>query len=326
MLIWFYLMIVMLIILGGGLYGLSFQESRLASIDQTRDKVFYLAEAGVDQKLQELRIGNMNAANGVLATGSFTATYNALTGQIISTGTVDGVTSTITAVVKKLQPPGVRAAISAGVGVTLNGNFTVDGRDHNADGTLNGNPGTYGISSVGSINQGGAATIGGNGIAPQDPADPLTIEENATQNVFTTPEEALGLPAGTLDSYKTSTPPQTPFNGIVYLTEDWIAPNLGNENNPSTGILIVHNSTNSAVLKNVHGYFKGLIIVDNLTHINGNAEITGGAIIQNASGNSIGNGNAEVKYSSDVLSNLPTANYSIVSWEDNRNYPQYQYS
>lgn len=326
MLIWFYLMIVMVIVLGGSLYGVSFEESRIASIDQSRDKAFYLAEAGIDQKLQELRLGNLNPATGALATGTYLSAYNPVTGQVTSTGTVDGVTSTITAVVKKLQPPGVRGTISAGSGVTVNGRFTIDGRDHDVNGALNGNPGTYGISSGGRINQGGAASIGGNGIAPADPANPLTIEENATQNVFTTPEAALGLPAGSLDSYKTSTPPQTPFNGIVYLTDDWTAPNLGDAANPSTGILIVHNSSNSAVLKNVHGYFKGLIIVDNLTHINGNAQIIGGAIIQNANNNSIGNGNAELKYSSEVLAGLPTANYSIISWEDKRNYPQYQYA
>ena len=326
MLIWFYLMIVTLIILSGSLYGLSFQESRVASIDQSRDQAFYLAEAGLDQKIQELRTGNADPSNGALTTGSYAVTYDAATGRVSSVGTADGTTRTITAVVKKMTPLGIRAAISAGEGITINGDFIVDGRNHDANGNLTGEPGTYGISSAGSISQGGSTEIGGNGIAPADPADPLSIEENATQNVFTTPEEALGVPVGSLDTYKTSTAPQTPFHGIVYMTEDWIAPDLGDEDDPSTGVLIVHNGNNTALLKNVHGHFKGLIIVDNLTHINGNAEILGGAIIQNASGNSIGNGNAEVKYSSTILSNLPTAGYSMVSWEDSGNPDQYQYS
>ena len=159
-----------------------------------------------------------------------------------------------------------------------------------------------------------------------NPANPATIEQNAS-NRYTTPEAALGLSSGSLDQYKTSTPPSLPMSGIVYYTGDlWNAPDFGDEDNPSTGILIVHNSGSTATLKNMHGYFKGLIIADDLVHINGDAVVIGGIILQKSTGNTVGNGSAEVKFSSSVLQNLPAANYQIVSWEDAKGTTPYTYS
>ncbi len=326
MLIWFYLLIAVLAITGGSLYALSFQESQLTAMDQARNKAFYLAEAGLDRKLRELRIGNSNAiATTSLGDGTYSATYNPATKQIQSTATVNGITKTLIAVVLKQKPAGVRGAITSVGDIAFNGSIDVDGRDHDSSGNLTGDPGTYGASSGGTVTQGGSSTIGGNGFAPAKPANPAAVEQNA-DNIFMTPEEVLGLQPGSLDQYKTSTPPATPFNGIVYLTADsWIAPDFGTADNPSTGIFILHNASGSALLKNIHGNFKGLIIADDLVHINGDAVVIGGVVLQKQTGNVVGNGSAHVNYSSEVLSNLPTANYTIVSWEDTQN-TAYTYS
>ena len=110
-------------------------------------------------------------------------------------------------------------------------------------------------------------------------------------------------------------------NQIVYLTSNggsntWNAPDFGTAENPSTGVLIFHNSNTNAELKNIHGYFNGIIITDKLTHINGNAVINGAVMILNANNNNIGNGDDNVNYSQDALDQLPLNLYSIVSWKD----------
>lgn len=324
-LIWFFLLITVLLITSGAIYGLSFQESRLVQIEKYRNQAFYLAEAGLDKKLQEIRVGNTtNISSTSFSNGTYSVVYDASSKLMTATGTYQGVTRIVKAKVNKSLPPGVKGAITAKGDVSFNGSIVVDGRDHDISGTVTGT-GTYGISSGGTVNQGGSATIGGNGFAPTDPANPAAIQENAS-GATSSPETALGLASGSLDAYKTSTPPTLPMSGIVYYTGDsWIAPDFGTAENPSTGILIVHNTTGDALLKNVHGNFQGLIIVDDLVHINGDAVITGGVILQKSTGNTVGNGSAHVNYSSNVLSNLPASDYEIVSWEDTNN-PAYTYS
>ena len=335
-LIWFYLLVVLLLASTASIYALSFQESQLLHMDQARHKAFYLAEAGIDRKLQELRstgnTGNIRPTD--FGNGNYSVEYDASEGLITSTGTFsvgDGqITKTIVVQVDIPIPPGVRGSITSSDNVSINGNITVDGRDYAYNETTGAwevvGDGTYGISSNGTVNQGGNSEIGGNGTAPQRNATINEYEENSTATIYTTPEEALGLSPGSLDEYKTTSPPPEGYEGIWYMTEDWIGANLSNdENNPNTGILIVHNAS-GATLKNLHGYFRGIIIADNLIHINGDAEIIGGVVVQNTSDNAIGNGRATVKYSSSVLSNLPDPSgggnnnqYEIISWQDCQN-------
>ncbi len=329
-LIWFYLLIVVLLITGGSLYGLSFQESRLISVDQARDKAFYLAEAGLDRKLQELRSGDQNSiVSTSLGDGSYSVTYDAQTKQIRATGTVNGIPRTLIAMAVKLPPPGVQGAISS-VGNAAFSSITIDGRDHDSTGTLiSGQPGTYGVSSGGTINPNRGTLIGGNGFEPSNPSNPAAIQQNVA-NVPTTPEAVLGLQPGSLDQYKTSNPPaitpDNPLNGILYVTANNLNnPNFGTQDNPSRGILIVHNADGDARIKNAEGHFKGIIIADDIVHIQSDVIVTGALVLQKASGTTVGYENTQVKYSSEVLSNLPTSTYSIVAWEDTQNTP-YIYS
>lgn len=239
---------------------------------------------------------------------------------LIATGTLNtnGVQQTqkvLRATVQSFPLTAPPAAVAiAGVAQTT-GNITVDGRDHNASGTLTGAPGIYGIStSSPSFVQSGSSDVGGNGIPPANPANPVTIQVNAPL-LPTTPEGILGLSPGSLDQYKTTTPPSSSFSGVVYLTTSWVSANLDG----STGILIVHNSTGTTELKNVQGTFKGLIITDDMVHINANAMVIGAVYGLKSGGVTIGNGNADVLYSSSVLAGLPLVNYRISSWEDAQN-------
>ena len=117
------------------------------------------------------------------------------------------------------------------------------------------------------------------------------------------------------------------MSGVVYYTGDKLQDiNFGTSSNPSTGILIVHNSDSTALLKNTQGYFKGLIITDDFVHINDTAMVIGGIVLQKSTGNAIGNGDADVLYSSSVLKDLPISNYTIQSWEDTKSASSYTYS
>ena len=208
-----------------------------------------------------------------------------------------------------------RAAVTIAGVASTNGAVNIDGREHNASGNLTGAPGTYGISTASStFSQGGTSKVGGNGIAPAKPANPASYEVNGPA-VPNNPEAVLGLSSGALDQYKTSTPPASPFSGVVYLTSSWDGVNIDG----SSGILICHNSTGDAFLKNIHGTFKGLIITDDLIHINGDATILGAVIGMKSDGVTVGNGSADILFSSSVLSSLPLVNYKVTSWEDSRN-------
>ncbi|OGW80897.1 MAG: hypothetical protein A3G33_05785 [Omnitrophica bacterium RIFCSPLOWO2_12_FULL_44_17] len=321
LLIWFYLLITVIIIVSGSVYALSFQENRLTNMELAQNQAFYLAETGIDKMLIQLRTtGALTSLSGSLGRGTYSSIYDSGTKMVTSTGTVSGSTKTVRVKVVKSPPVGVRGALTSYGNVSLNGNIIVDGRDYDSNGDLTGDPGSYGVSAGGSVDQGGSSIIGGNGHEPSDPANSDAYEEFATMSQFTTPEEVLGMAPGSLDIYKTATPPATPFtNQIVYLTGNWQAPDFGTEDAPSTGILIVHNSSNDAYLKNVHGWFKGIIIADDLIHINGDANIIGAAVLQKTTGNAVGNGAAHVNFSSEVLGNLPIANYAVVAWEDAQN-------
>jgi hypothetical protein len=77
---------------------------------------------------------------------------------------------------------------------------------------------------------------------------------------------------------------------------------LGN----SSGILIVHNSTKTANLHLNGGTFKGILIVDEMDKLNGNADVIGAvvALSDYACAGKFGNGNSRVLFSSYVINNL----------------------
>ena len=246
-----------------------------------------------------------------------------------SVGMVNSVISRINVVaalvseVNLSSPAAVTAAITARSNVDLLGNINVDGRDHDTNAVVTGG-GVFGVSTCKTLSVGGRSSIGGNGIAPgKKGADPGTYEENVVvTSKFNSPEEFLGLPAGALDKFKT-TSLTTPFNGIVYLTGNFHGPvHFGN----SSGILIVHNAFTNAQLHINNGSFKGLIIIDQMDKINGTATILGAvATLCTGAVSTFGNGTAEVLYSSYVLNNL--SNYCTnvnkklteVSWKESFN-------
>ncbi len=97
--------------------------------------------------------------------------------------------------------------------------------------------------------------------------------------------------------------PTSAFNGVVYINGDYTQPP-----NISSGILIVHNATNTANLGNSNGgTFKGLVIADQIGQINGNAQFIGAVIAYGTTGTVNINdltGTPSIKYSQCVLAGL----------------------
>jgi hypothetical protein len=279
-------------------------------------KAFYLAEAGLQRIYYEVnQTGGSNPVTAALGSGSYTASFDAANNVMTSTGTVGGISRTV-AIDTVPIPPGVNGAITAQSDVSSTGSIVIDGRDHTITGALNGAPGTYGISTTGDYVQSGSSLVGGGGIAPANPADTSSFQENVSPT-GSLPWEIMGVTEAWFNANipAQSVPPPQNNSGVYYYDpgpdSSWIGVNFG----VSSGILIVHNSTNNAVMKNLTGTFVGLIIADAVEHVTGNALIIGALVTTTQAGNAMGNGNAQILYSSQALVSagttyLPTADFT----------------
>jgi hypothetical protein len=201
----------------------------------------------------------------------------------------------------------VQGAVTARSEVELTGCFEIDGRDYNSLNALVG-PGIFGVSTCSTFTISGIAYIGGNGIAPVKKKDFYPVRDTVCHEhavikpYFDSPESFLGLEKGSLDRYKISASELiTPFEGIVYVTEDVGPFHLRD----SKGILIVHNESYTARLKIVFGNFTGLIICDVIESVPGRPQILGAVVTLSPHTKSkFGSGCAEIHYSLHVLNNL----------------------
>ncbi|MBD3346305.1 MAG: hypothetical protein GF401_14720 [Chitinivibrionales bacterium] len=160
--------------------------------------------------------------------------------------------------------------------------------------------GLFGVSTCGSVSIGGSSATGGKGKAPDKKGEkPGTVERRPTCEGYpVTPEEILGLPKGALQKYYTNECPADGYRGLLYTDRDCDV--------TGAGIYICHNKWGTAELTNFHGEFRGLIIADRVTKVNGNGKVIGGIItLSDLQGsNKFGNGNARIKYSSSVFNKL----------------------
>jgi hypothetical protein len=193
-----------------------------------------------------------------------------------------------------------KGAITAAGNITANGNMIIDGRCHNMDGTLMTQEekdavspsytNTYGISTAetgdGAIVRSGNASIGGNespAVAPvREENEGVTTKTGEDLSDGTLPHEILGFPsdAALRSVCKVWTQADVDNNRIpLPLTgANYIEASTGNiDLGESTGLLIVHNCANDAMLGPIagNGTFKGVIITDDIGKINANTEIIG---------------------------------------------------
>jgi hypothetical protein len=211
---------------------------------------------------------------------------------------------------------------------TINGNITIDGRDHDTSGNIIAGSGVPGIWTTGSsFNVSGSAAVGGTsggtdyappgGKGVANPSVVLLNQVVPSPGYPTSPDSVFGgaskgYPEGTLKaiaqsglagSQYTTDPSKLkyPLRGVTYVELD----KNSNVWNPAditgSGILIVHNSTKNAVMKDASGTFKGIVINDDVVNFHGT--IYGGlvGITPFAAGNSIGNGNANMNYSRQAI-------------------------
>ncbi len=361
--------IMVLSILAAALLSLASNEVAVTFVSRNRIQAFYLAEGGAEWARRALSLNQDLDEDGVLdQTQVFTNNQVVIwdsspqlstlipgaTGQvtvarhpgdpdlavITSMAVLPRATKTIEILVRKGNPlpPGVKGAATANGPVATNGSITLDGRDHDLNGSLIAQNGTFGIFTASTYSQGGSSKVGGTDPggtdhAPARPGDPSVIQTNGSwddpstpevETMPTTPDQVMGgvangYPEGTLKQIAMSgvngsqyvTDPtrlRFPLSGVTYVELPpggiWNPVNLGD----STGILIVHNSAGNAVIKNINpsgttcGCFTGLIIADDIVHIH--TKIIGAVVSLTtgpSSGNVIGNGSGQVLFSREAL-------------------------
>ncbi|MFT7619995.1 MAG: hypothetical protein ACI97A_003652 [Planctomycetota bacterium] len=163
------------------------------------------------------------------------------------------------------------------------------------------------------------------------------IDED-TSNFPSDPDVMFGLPkdtlkqiaqaAGTyfdseteLNNYISSNGGNVPGGVVLFAEFDlWQPVDLGNGFNDPPSLVVHHNSTGTAVMKNVHGAFRGMLMADFVEHVNGDFVLVGAfmSFSDESIGNAFGNGGADILYSSSVLGGLPGGNGSsrarVLSW------------
>ncbi len=223
-------------------------------------------------------------------------------------------------------PTAVLSAVTTNSPIVTNGNLSIDGRNHKMDGTLRVGIGTYGIWTTSTLSQQGSSDIGGtdstSDFAPTKPANASIIKTSQTWvggSYPDSPDKVLGgtsqgFPEGTLKAFAQNpsnvgsqyvTSPASlsyPLQGVTYVElssgSTWNSANI-----TGTGILIVHNSSTNAIIKNINsGPFKGLVIADDIIRLHTN--ILGAVFVLSSSpseGNCLGNGSGSVIYSSQAV-------------------------
>ena len=230
------------------------------------------------------------------------------------------------------------AALTSNSSATLQGNITIDGRDHTINGTLNSDNGHTGacdenkpsvtltdstelVDANGSVNLNGHSDYASN-------SPPYTTHDETI--VYVSPEDVLGLDPGDLDALiqnaATYVAPVDSLRGIVYVNGDYGAGEAGGNNVTGSGVLIVHNPLFNprehdpadplydaakvsdpkyapANLGNINGgTYHGLIIADKIDKINGDIDIIGAVVsLSEIDVTIVGAGTAEILYSCSAL-------------------------
>jgi hypothetical protein len=300
---------------------------KVSGTKKIKTSVLSTAEAGKEKLYGEIAYKKFTPVenkrvtayeNYALKNSNFTVTCSSNMSKdtlYISSNGKENDKSSIIDVIARIAPdinlgfPPIRGAVTARSNITLKGNIEVDGREYDTNGVLiAGKMGVYGVSSCTQVLVDGSSAIGGSNVAPVGAKDTAGLWNSIGQNNapldtrFDSPEAFLGLAPGALDAYKTTTLPD-PVKGLIYLTSDYVGPVHFSPG--SSGILIVHNNSKTSQLHINEGVYKGIIICDQMTKVNGNADILG-AVVTLVEGevSTFGNGSATIHYSSAVLNKL----------------------
>ena len=253
----------------------------------------------------------------------------------------------------------IESALSTNCDTKITGGLIVDGRDHNQDDPLiltaaaaiipsigNGVWGVYKQAGSGTFNPTGSHDIGGTDFDDSDPKDDIAPCNDSSApfdyedaicldgtSYPSTPDDVLNFEPGSLKAIAKSgrngsqyvTVPTTltsPLAGVTYVENDW---NVGGTFVLNgTGVLVVHNSTTSADLKNLNqGTFKGIIIADDVITFKNNVI---GAVVALTSSSShptgiVGSGNGRILYSAQAVENAfndagGSGSTTVLNWQE----------
>ena len=196
----------------------SFAQASTMERSYQRERTFYIAEAGIDAALTDIRTGGTGVVSEDFAGGHYDVQVEVLSGtlpfiagqgpgdgddtellaRVISTGTLSEHSVAIESVIlgRSFSPHlagDVNAAITTTGDATLLGTLTVDGRDHEGlfDREYTGHPsdeiavvgdGLYGVSSGGNVQISGNAEVGGLGMEPYQGSDACEENHNWANN------------------------------------------------------------------------------------------------------------------------------------------------
>jgi hypothetical protein len=297
-----------------------------------------LAQSGANMALRAIANNNawrtgfplMNLqGEKVLVTAADSTWHGRSVVKIISVGIVNYNTSSElreTSVVYIPHPftsPPFKGLVTANTAVSVNGNMTIDGRDHTTTGVLIPTNGTLAIYTTSTFSPGGSSQTGGTGggsdYAPVGSPNPAVVAQNQpASSVPQSPDSAMGgagngFSEGTLKQIaqsglggsqysSTGSGLKTPLQGVTYVENNFSGSMDG------SGILIIHNSSKSALYKNTSGNFTGILIVDDLVHVHSN--VTGVVVVLTpnpSAGNVLGNGNGSILFSRTAIANAVSA-------------------
>ncbi len=329
-------LLALILFIGGAAVTLTRIDLKISGNHKNHTKAFWAAEAGIQYAREAYASSTLDDGNpfvwdssGLLypnTTGSVTVTPDGVDpnlGTILSSSTYRGSTSTIEIGIKRNQPTfeGVLGGVTANGPIEVNGTLDIDGRDHDLNCNLTGDPGVVGIYTDATFVQGGNADVGGHASGTDydlsNPGDPAVITQGGS-DATDTPDAAIGMEEGTLKWLAQSgiaggqyvTDPNNltlPLQGVTYVElgpgEVWQSSNMLTD---GTGVLVVHNATTDAILENTNGgRFTGLVIADDIVHLHN--EIVGALVTLTpnpSNGNVLGNGTGSVCFSSIAFGGL----------------------
>jgi hypothetical protein len=207
--------------------------------------------------------------------------------------------------------------------VTIGGSASLGGGGDVPQAALTPNNVQYGLSLGNLLDDDGDGAVDEEALDGIDNDGDGRIDEDGTGFPLN-PDAVVGLPLGSLkqraqmtgyyfnstDSYRAwldARDKKLPSFQIIYLEiDEWTTDAvLSLTMNDQPSILIVHNAAGTAKLVDFKMHFQGLVILDNITYVNGNT-VFYGALYVLGSGvrNTLGNGGAVLRFSSEVINAL----------------------
>ena len=203
-------LLAILLFIGAAAVTLTRIDLKVTANHKAHTQSFYIAEEAIEYARSEFVASTLDDGN-VFTLDSSGLLYPSTTGlvtitpdsgdpniaTISSTASYRGSTSTVEVIVKKTLPSfaGTLGAITTAGPTEANGEITIDGRDHELDGTVIPDSGSYGIYSSETFEQKGGSLIGGTDGTDYVPATPAhlgVILENGT-DAKVTPDAVVGF-------------------------------------------------------------------------------------------------------------------------------------